>query len=71
MHLRVFYNPDCAMYGVEKLITDYTGTHYTQVLPPHKTWGARHGQSAYTHYKGVAIRWVNELQRQQRIERNK
>jgi hypothetical protein len=63
---KVFYNPDCAMYGVQKKITDYMGTRYVQVLPPHKRQGARHGQSAYTHYMGVAIRWVNELQRIQR-----
>lgn len=64
---RIFYNQDCAMYGVEQQVTDYMGTRYVQVLPPRKTQGARRGQSAYTHYMGIAIKWVNELQRLQRM----
>jgi hypothetical protein len=59
---KVFFNPDCQMYGVQKKITDYMGTRWTQVLPPKKSYGARNGQSAYTVYKAVAERWVKELQ---------
>lgn len=61
MKYRVFLNKDCMMYGVEKLVTDYTGGHWTQVLPPQGK-GARHGQSAYTYYKAVAERWKKELE---------
>lgn len=47
------------MYGVETW-NEY-GNFWQQVLPPRKTQGARHGQSAYTYYKGVAERWLKEL----------
>lgn len=56
---RVFYSNDCMMYGVEKW--NQHGNFWQQVLPPQGK-GARHGKSAYTYYKGVAQRWLNELQ---------
>ena len=68
--LRVFYNPDCDMYGVQQYINSYilhTGNDktkqikkWTQIVPP-KGKGARRGQSAYTHYEAVAERWMKEL----------
>lgn len=57
---RVFYSNDCMMYGVEKLVTDNGSGRkmfWQQVLPPNNC-GARNGDSAYTHYKGVAERWL-------------
>lgn len=64
---RTFYNPDCDMYGVQRYITEYGQKKWVQVLPPRKTQGARHGQSAYTHYEGTAIKWLHELQAQDRL----
>ena len=32
MNYKVYYNRDCAKYGVQKLVTDYKGTHWTQIL---------------------------------------
>ena len=65
---RVFYSEDCLMYGVKKLVTGYSysteGAKWVQVLPPQGK-GGRHGKSAYTHYKGVAERWLKELEAQQ------
>lgn len=58
---RVFFSNDCLMWGVEKLITDYMGTRYVQVLPP-RGKGGRKGQSAYTYYEGVAKRWLKDLE---------
>ena len=60
MKYRVFFNRDCIMYGVEKLIEDNGSGRkmfWQQVLPPNG-YGARKGASAYTHYKGVAERWL-------------
>lgn len=62
---KVFYNPDCAMYGVQKFIKDNGSgrkNYWTQVLPP-KNKGARKGKSAYTHYKAIAEKWILELER--------
>lgn len=60
---RVFYNNDCLMYGVEKQMLSDSGriNFWQQVLPPNNK-GARRGKSAYTHYKGVAERWLKELE---------
>ena len=49
----VFYNPDCAMYGIERKGSG-------QILPP-KGKGARRGQSAYTHYKATAQKWADAM----------
>jgi hypothetical protein len=53
------------MYGVQKQVKDYAyigePPKWVQVLPP-KNKGARHGKSAYTYYKGVAERWLKELE---------
>lgn len=66
MRYKVFYSQDCLMYGVQvwRRNINYKGdpARWTQVLPPRKTYGARHGQSAYTQYKGVAERWKKELE---------
>ena len=63
---RVFYNKDCLMYGVQVFVPEYCGrrNYWTQVLPPANK-GGRKGQSAYTYYKGVAERWLKELQQEQ------
>ena len=58
---KVFYSDDCMMYGVYKFVEN--GNFWQQMLPPRKTYGARHGQSAYTRYKGVAERWLKEYER--------
>lgn len=52
------------MYGVQAFTRNgsYEPKRWMQVLPPKKTYGARHGQSAYTRYKSVAERWVKEYQ---------
>lgn len=74
MKYRVFFNSDCMMYGVQKRVSGisagYRGApaRWTQVLPPKKSYGARHGQSAYTNYKGVADRWLKELEARDRLE---
>jgi hypothetical protein len=64
MKYQIFFSKDCMMYGVQayKSNINYTGEppRWTQVLPP-KGKGARHGQSAYTYYRGVAERWLKEL----------
>lgn len=71
MKYKVFFNPDCNMYGVKKYINTgykvYTTNgeyeykkEWVQILPPNNK-GARNGQSAYTHYKKVAERWISEL----------
>lgn len=58
---RVFFSRDCMMYGVEKLIEDNgRGMFWQQVLPPNGC-GARRGASAYTHYEGVAKRWLKTI----------
>ena len=65
MKYRVFYSEDCLMYGVQALKSDinYKGdpARWSQVLPP-RGKGGRKGQSAYTYYRGVAERWLKELQ---------
>ena len=65
---RVFFNEDCMMYGVQELVNygyevPERSKKWTQVLPPKKSYGARHGKSAYTAYKKVAERWKLELER--------
>jgi len=40
-----------------------------QVLPP-KNKGGRHGKSAYTYYKGVAERWLKELEGSNKDEKD-
>ena len=63
---KVYYNEDCQKYGVQKQITDYTGTHWTQILiyksqevaPFHRNSQKAH---CYTLYKGVAERWAKQL----------
>lgn len=60
MKYKVFFNKDCNMYGVQKLVNDYRGEHWIQVLPPQGK-GGRGGKSAYTRYKAVAERWMKEL----------
>ena len=53
------------MYGVQKQVKNYSyigeQPKWVQVLPP-KNKGGRHGKSAYTYYKGVAERWLKELE---------
>ena len=68
MKFRVFYNKDCAMWGIQEYInTGYklygnNGYKYIkkwiQIVPL-----SRQGKhdSAYTPYKGVASRWIKEL----------
>lgn len=60
---RVFYSNDCLMYGVEMFIKEYCGrkNYWIQIKPPRNN-GARNGKSAYTYYKGVAERWLKELE---------
>ena len=60
---KVFYCKDCAMYGVEKLIIDNGSGRkmFWQQVVPTGNRGARHGESAYTRYKGVAERWAKEF----------
>lgn len=55
---KIFYNRDCQMYGVQKY--NEQGNFWQQVVPP-RNCGARRGQSAYTCYRGVALRWLEEL----------
>ena len=64
---RVFYNPDCQKYGVEKLtkgITLHCRDGITRQLykwvqaDPHPDQPKR---SAYTPYKAVAERWAQKL----------
>jgi len=64
---RVFYSKDCLMYGVQEL---KSGVNYSteeakwgQITPPRKSNGATNRQSVYTYYKGVAKRWLKELER--------
>jgi hypothetical protein len=49
------------MYGVEKW--NEQGNFWQQVLPPQGK-GARHGKSAYTYYRGVAERWLKEINKE-------
>ena len=65
---RVFYNPDCQKYGVEKLtkgIVLHCKDGITRQLykwaqaDPHPKQPRR---SAYTPYKAVAERWAKQLQ---------
>jgi len=63
---KVYYNEDCQKYGVQKLINDYRGEHWTQIIiykgkevAPF-TIGNRLGH-CYTPYKAVAQRWLNSL----------
>ena len=62
---RVFYSNDCLMYGVEMLVSGYSYSteppKWIQIKPPRNN-GARNGKSAYTYYKGVAERWLKELE---------
>ena len=63
--LRVFFSEGCLMYGVQELRENvsYMGDkpRWVQILPPSNK-GGRKGKSAYTYYKGVAERWLKELQ---------
>lgn len=52
---KVFYNPDCQKYGVQKLITDYMGTRWHQVLT--------RKQQCYTRYEKVAERWLEDIKK--------
>lgn len=64
---KVYYNEDCQKYGVQKQITDYMGTRWTQILiykgkevaPFQVGAGKAH---CYTPYEAVAKRWLNSLQ---------
>jgi len=51
------------MYGVQMFIKEYCGrkNYWIQIKPPRNN-GARNGESAYTYYKGVAERWLKELE---------
>ena len=70
---RVFFSNDCLMYGVQKQVKNYSyigeQPKWVQVLPP-KNKGARHGKSAYTYYKGVAERWLKELEGSNKDEKD-
>lgn len=74
MKYRVFFSQDCMMYGVQKQVRGMAAGYrnaparWVQVLPPKKSYGARHGQSAYTQYEGVAKRWKRELEARDRLE---
>ncbi len=64
---KVYYNEDCQKYGVQKQITDYTGTRWTQILIYNGKEVAPFASDSrkahcYTLYKGVAERWLRELQ---------
>jgi len=67
MNYKVYYNQDCQKYGIQKQITDYTGTRWTQIIvykgkevAPFSIDNKR--GHCYTLYKGVAERWLKELQ---------
>lgn len=67
MKYKIFYNRDCMKYGVQKRITDYMGTRYTQILikgnkevVPGATGNKR--VKCYTPYKAVAQRWIEQVQ---------
>lgn len=66
MKYKVYYNEDCQMYGIQKQVTDYRGTYWTQILihnnkeiAPFQINGKY--VKCYTSYKGVAERWLSEL----------
>lgn len=53
--IRVFYNEDCAKYGVQtfgNLWGDCMGDRWQQVA---------YGDKTYTKYKKVAERWLNNM----------
>lgn len=66
---RVFYNPDCAKYGVQKIVKgivlDGKQLYKWSQVDPHPNQPNR---SAYTHYKGVAERWANKIREHGVIE---
>jgi hypothetical protein len=63
---KLYYNEAFQKYGIKKLVTDYRGEHWTQILikgnkevAPYATGGGY--IKCYTPYKGVALRWLKEL----------
>lgn len=59
---KVFYNPDCQKYGVEKLtkgITLHCNDGITRQL--YKWAQVAIGNKTYTLYKGVAERWASTV----------
>lgn len=63
---KIYYNEDCQKYGVQKQVTDYRGTYWTQILiykgrevAPFQIDGRK--AHCYTPYKAVAERWLREL----------
>lgn len=66
---RVFYNPDCQKYGVEKIvkgITLYCKDGVTRQL--YKWAQVPVNDKTYTHYKGVAKRWADSIRDKSIIE---
>ena len=54
-NIRVFYNEDCAKYGVQtfgNLWNDCMGDRWQQVT---------YGDKVYTKYKKVAERWLSKM----------
>lgn len=63
---RVFYNEDCAKWGVQRfgnLMNDCMGDRWQQVCLKDER------KPAYTKYKGVAERWIGKI-KQERRENN-
>ena len=64
---KIFFNPDCMKYGVQKQVTDYRGTYWRQILIYNGKEVAPFASNSkkahcYTAYKGVAQRWAKQLQ---------
>lgn len=61
---RVFYNPDCAKYGVEQIvkgITLHCKDGVTRQLYKWSQVAIPGRKEVYTPYKAVAKRWANSL----------
>lgn len=68
MQYKVYYNEDCQKYGVQKLVNDYRGEHWTQILIFENREVAPFQINSkyvkcYTPYKKVAERWLASLKR--------
>lgn len=68
---KVYYNEHCMKYGIQKLVNDYRGEHWKQILVYKGQEVAPYTSKAklahcYTEYRGVAYRWLREIMEAQK-----
>lgn len=54
---RVFYNPYCQKFGIQKYKRDYMGSRWVQIV----LLTDNYKEKIYTSYEGTAFNWLDKL----------